>query len=114
MNYTVEQNGSDLEVKLHGEIDHHNAKQTREEIDCLIETSLPKRFYLDLSDITFCDSSGLGLVMGRMKTAAGCGASFILRNPSPAVSRILNIAGMDKLIKIEKTDFAAERNGLRR
>jgi anti-anti-sigma regulatory factor len=40
--------------------------------------------------------------MGRMKKALQFGTAFIIRNPSPAVSRILNIAGMDKLVKIEK------------
>lgn len=91
-----------LQVKLTGEIDHHNAKQAREQIDGLIERNVPKKLYLDLSEITFCDSSGLGLVMGRMKTAAQFGTTFIIRNPSPAVNRILNIAGLDKLVRIEK------------
>jgi len=97
-----------LHVKLTGEIDHHNAKQAREEIDALIERNAPKKLYLDLSNITFCNSSGLGLVMGRMKKAAEFGAAFVIRNPSPAVNRILNIAGMDKLVKIEK--YAAAEN----
>lgn len=102
MNYSYELKNNNLEVKLFGEIDHHTAKLTREGIDELIESNVPKRFCLDLSDITFCDSSGLGLVMGRMKKASLYGTAFIIRNPSPAVSKILNIAGMDKLLKIEK------------
>jgi stage II sporulation protein AA (anti-sigma F factor antagonist) len=102
MNCSYEFRDNALEVKLFGEIDHHNAKQVREEIDGLIERNIPKKLYLDLSEITFCDSSGLGLVMGRMKKAAQFGTVFIIRNPSPAVNRILNIAGMDKLVKIEK------------
>lgn len=105
MNYSYVMNDGILEVKLFGEIDHHNAKVTREGIDALIEKNMPKVFYLNLADITFCDSSGLGLVMGRMKKAAEFNAAFVIRNPSPAVSRILNIAGMDKLLKIEKRSY---------
>ncbi|HAN20905.1 MAG: hypothetical protein A2Y15_04510 [Clostridiales bacterium GWF2_36_10] len=102
MNFLYDLKDNNLEVKLRGEIDHHNAKQVREGIDELIENNAPKKLYLDLSEITFCDSSGLGLVMGRMKKATLFGTAFIIRNPSPAVSRILNIAGMDKLLKIER------------
>lgn len=102
MNYSYKLNDGVLEVKLLGEIDHHNAKTAREGIDGLIVSKAPTRFYLDLSNITFCDSSGLGLVMGRMKKASEIGATFIVQNPSPAVNRILNIAGMDKLLKIER------------
>ncbi|HBR32119.1 MAG: anti-sigma factor antagonist [Eubacteriales bacterium] len=102
MNYTYKINDDILVVKLLGEIDHHNAKTAREGIDGLIESKAPKRLYLDLSAITFCDSSGLGLVMGRMKKASQYGATLIIQNPSCAVSRILNIAGMDKLVKIER------------
>lgn len=102
MNYSYELKNDRLEVKLFGEIDHHNAKQAREGIDGLIESNAPKQLLLDLSSITFCDSSGLGLVMGRMKKAASYGTKFTVLNPSPAVSRILNIAGMDKLIAIER------------
>ncbi|PKM62002.1 MAG: hypothetical protein CVU97_06505 [Firmicutes bacterium HGW-Firmicutes-21] len=103
MNYSYELKNNALEVKLFGEIDHHNAKQAREGIDGLIESTAPKKLFLDLSAITFCDSSGLGLVMGRMKKASLYGTALIIRDPSPAVSRILDIAGMDKLLKIERT-----------
>lgn len=91
-----------LELKLTGEIDHHNARQARTGIDALIELHAPERVYLDLSEISFCDSSGLGLVMGRMKKAADRGGMLIVRDPSAAVSKILHIAGMDKLVKIER------------
>lgn len=103
MNYSYDLKDNTLEIKLFGEIDHHNAKKARQGIDNLIENNVPKRLYLDLSDITFCDSSGLGLVMGRMKKASLYGTAFVIRNPSPAVNKILNIAGMDKLLKIENS-----------
>lgn len=100
MNYTYKIKDNTVEVRLFGEIDHHNARKVREGIDQLIEGNMPRYLYLDLSEITFCDSSGLGLVMGRMKKAAQYKTTLIIVDPSPAVSRILNIAGMDKLLKI--------------
>ena len=53
-----------------GEVDHHNAKTARESIDKRIAEYGSECFGLDLSGVTFCDSSGLGLVMGRMKKCA--------------------------------------------
>ena len=49
-----------LEVKLVGEIDHHSAVSVRSDIDGLIFDIRPKKMVLDLSDISFMDSSGLG------------------------------------------------------
>ena len=87
---------------LFGEIDHHNAAAARAELDRLIESEQAVKFRLDLSGVTFCDSSGLGLVMGRMKKCESLGSDFAVADPSPAAEKILNIAGMDKFIKIER------------
>lgn len=85
-----------------GEVDHHNAKYAREKLDEIIEKEQPVKFRLDLSGVTFCDSSGLGLVMGRMKKCVQHGGELIITNPSGAAMRILEIAGMDKILKIER------------
>lgn len=50
-----------------GDIDHHSAKEIRETIDFSLESSLPEILVLDFKDVTFMDSSGIGLVMGRYK-----------------------------------------------
>ncbi len=62
-----------LRVMLQGEIDHHSAGQLREQIDCRLEELLPKRLILDFTGVTFMDSSGIGLVMGRVRQAAAYG-----------------------------------------
>ena len=87
---------------IRGEIDHHNAKAAREELDSIIAGTRPHCFRLDLSGVSFCDSSGLGLVMGRMRKCNEIGSTLILQNPSEAALRMLSIAGMDKIIKIER------------
>ncbi|MBE6683846.1 MAG: STAS domain-containing protein [Ruminococcaceae bacterium] len=87
---------------IKGEIDHHNAKEARSALDGIIERDRPITFKLELSGVSFCDSSGLGLVMGRMRKCQSVGSNMVVRNPSPAAMRILEIAGMDKIIKIER------------
>ena len=89
-------------ARLSGEIDHHNAAEARAQLDGIIESERPLRFGLDLSGVTFCDSSGLGLVMGRMRKCSDSGSMLVIVNPSPAADKILRIAGMDRIIKIQK------------
>ncbi len=101
MEITSEKRVDETVAFIHGEIDHHNAKAAREKLDKIIENDRPIRFSLDLSNVTFCDSSGLGLVMGRSRKCAAVGSTLVIVNPSGAAQRILEIAGMDKLLKIE-------------
>ena len=98
-----------LVIKLSGEIDHHSAVGVRSEIDTLVFEVRPKKLILELSDITFMDSSGLGLIMGRYALIKDLGGSLLLRAPSSAVMKILKLSGMDRIIDIEKGDIANEK-----
>ena len=90
-----------LWVKPTGDIDHHTAKDMREAIDELIVKNNPGELELDLSAIDFMDSSGLGLVLGRYKKQADTGGKFKIINPSRHIMRILQLAGVEKIIRIE-------------
>jgi stage II sporulation protein AA (anti-sigma F factor antagonist) len=94
-------NGSTVAF-IRGEIDHHNARCAREGLDAIIERDRPVRFGLDLSGVSFCDSSGLGLVMGRMRKCQSVGSSMYVCNPSTEAEKILEIAGIDKILRIER------------
>ena len=67
MYFTHTKDGRTLTAALHGEIDHHSAKTARTQLDLLIERENPKVLRMELADIGFCDSSGLGFIMGRLK-----------------------------------------------
>lgn len=92
-----------LEIKLTGEIDHHSAVSVRSEIDGLIFDLRPQKVVLDLSEISFMDSSGLGLIMGRYSLIKEFGGTLSLRAPTVAVMKILSLAGMERMIKVEKS-----------
>ena len=102
-NFLYRLNDGVLEIKLIGEIDHHNAVNVRSDIDGLIFDKHPERVVLDLSEISFMDSSGLGLIMGRYALVKDLGATLSLRAPTVAVMKILSLAGMERMIKIEKS-----------
>ena len=85
---------------LLGEIDHHGAKRAREEIDGVIAAHHPKYVELVLDGVTFMDSAGLGLMLGRYTRIQEYGGEMVLVNPTPAICKILTLAGADKLFGI--------------
>ena len=93
--------GDMLVVAVSGEIDHHETKNLREEIDEEIMNAIPKKVVFELSRTAFMDSSGLGLILGRYNKAKAVGAEFEIVNPGEKIMRIISMAGVDKLIKIK-------------
>ena len=90
-----------MRAKILGDIDHHSAKGVREKIDKAMLELSPRLVLLDLSAVEFMDSSGLGLILGRYNTATEICAEFKIYSPSSSVKRILELAGIERIIKIE-------------
>ena len=93
-----------LTVALTGEIDHHSAKALREEIDRAIFYHRPKILTLSLSEVSFMDSSGLGLILGRLTRIKELGGELVIADPNLQVLKILRLAGLEKKIRIEKSE----------
>ena len=100
-----------LRVMLQGEIDHHSAGQLREQIDCRLEELLPKRLILDFTGVTFMDSSGIGLVMGRVRQAAAYGGQVEIAVPAGHIRKVMQLSGIDKLANIHAPVHPAEQIG---
>ena len=89
---------------LEGEIDHHTAAALRMEIDDAVQRSKPKTLKLDFADVTFMDSSGIGLVMGRFRTVQPLGGKLVVSNLSPQVYKIMQLAGLEKIVTLSKRE----------
>lgn len=92
--------GTILKIKLRGEIDHHSAVAVRVAIDDMIRSKRPAELLIDMSAVDFMDSSGLGLIMGRYNTMKEIGGQVAVLDPTPATEKIMNLAGMERIIKI--------------
>ena len=90
-----------LLISLCGEVDHHSAAGLRRDVDELLCRLRPVRTVLDLSGVSFMDSSGLGFIMGRYSLLRELGGSLVIAEPSPATQRILSIAGIKRIIPIQ-------------
>ena len=83
---------------LIGEIDHHLAKELRETIDGACQRMNPSLLILDFGGVTFMDSSGIGVILGRLKELQRTGGSLTILNPSAQMKKILKMAGLGDLI----------------
>lgn len=90
-----------LTVYLTGEIDHHSARAMRERADTELVKRRPDTLILDFSGVSFMDSSGVGLVMGRYKTAAALGCGVQVRGLKPRDRRIMELSGLKKLVAFQ-------------
>jgi len=86
---------------LEGEIDHHNAKNIRSEIDDSAQRSHPKLLVLDFRDVSFMDSSGIGLVMGRYSLMQELSGELRVINLSGHIRKVMKLAGLDRLSVLE-------------
>ena len=99
---TYEEHGEALEIRVSGEIDHHCAVAVRAGIDDVLAARRPPRVFLELSGVSFMDSSGLGLIMGRYSLMRKIGGELSVMNPNKRIIDIFELAGLQRMIKIEK------------
>ena len=94
-------------ARIIGDIDHHSAKEMREEIDNAVTRSGAKELELDFREVTFMDSSGIGLVMGRYKLMQETGGKLHLVNIAGHLKKVMVLAGLDRLAILDKPERPA-------
>ncbi|MCR5636291.1 MAG: anti-sigma factor antagonist [Clostridiales bacterium] len=104
MNVNITYESQKLTAKLQGEIDHHSAAPIRKAIDAEIQLSKPQTVILDFSGVTFMDSSGIGLIMGRYRLAQIIKAEIKVVNIPQNLLRMIKLSGIEALgiIKYDK------------
>ncbi|MBQ7886316.1 MAG: anti-sigma factor antagonist [Clostridia bacterium] len=100
----TEKSGEQLIVYLSGEIDHCCAEKLRREIEGCLEDHSIRRLTMDFSRVSFMDSSGIGMLIGRYKTMADRGGSVFARGMQPSVSRLFHMAGLHRIITEQESE----------
>ena len=90
----------ELRIEIVGEIDHHSARSIREGIDAEIYRLHPRQILLDLGHVSFMDSSGLGLLLGRLAAAEQLGSTLKLVNVGERIKKILHLAGASRMTNL--------------
>ncbi len=86
-----------LTAHLIGVLDHHAAAPIRQQIDTAALSCRCHRLVLDLSQLTFMDSSGIGLIMGRYRLMRGQNGTLRVVGATPQVTKMIKLAGLDRL-----------------
>lgn len=69
-------------------------------MDYEIERHMPKKIIFDFNSVTFMDSAGIGLIIGRYRIANMLGGEVEIANVTESIKRILELSGILKIIRV--------------
>lgn len=90
--------GGNLKINLNEELDMNSCKELRTIIDGYIMRYQPEEVTLDLSEVKFMDSSGIGLLIGRYNLIKLMDSKLTILNPSSTVKRVIELSSVGKNI----------------
>ncbi len=93
-----------LTAVLRGELDHHSVSPVRVRIDEELYRMRPRMVVIDIGEVEFMDSAGLGLIMGRLAKIRELGGELTVARPSARAVKMLKMAGLDRLIAKERNE----------
>lgn len=89
-------------VAVRGEIDLYTAPQLRSEFVHALDNGA-RRLIVDMSRVEFCDSTGISVLLSAMKRSREKGGDLILVAPNPAVTKILEVTGLDAVFSVHES-----------
>jgi len=89
-----------LIVDIIEEIDHHSTVKIRTRIDYEIEKNMPKITIFNFRNVTFMDSAGIGMLIGRYKLASCFGGKLYMTNVKSNIKKIFEMTGVLKIVPI--------------
>ena len=105
----ITESGNTLCAVICCEVDHHSAKRIREKIDCAIFESKPQLLLIDFSEVSFMDSSGIAIIIGRARVCEAKGARVEAVGLSPLLMKLVCLAGVDKVKNLTVSGKSNER-----
>lgn len=102
MNIDYIKKDKQLLVEITEDIDHHVAEKIRRKIDEEITRYMPRKTVFDFSSVTFMDSAGIGMIIGRYKMMKLIGGSLEIVNVGTQTKRILEMSGIGKIIPMRE------------
>jgi stage II sporulation protein AA (anti-sigma F factor antagonist) len=87
-----------LYILLKGELDEHYASYTRDTLDKLFSKANFKQVIIDLNELSFMDSTGIGVFIGRYKKLKSKNIPIFICNPSSHAERIFDMTGLYEIM----------------
>ena len=89
-----------LVLELLEEIDHHGVEKIRRKADDEITKYMPRKVVLDFNNVSFMDSAGIGMVLGRYKIVNMLGGTLEMENVSKTIRKIFDMSGITRICPI--------------
>ena len=89
-----------LLIEFTEDIDHHLTEEIRRRVDYEIQSLFPRKIVFDFDRVSFMDSAGIGLLLGRYKLALTYGAKIEIINVKNQIKRILDMSGIGKVMTL--------------
>ena len=96
--FSLEREGSTLILHISEELDHHMAVQVSKTVDTQIEKGNLRVLIFDFTGMTFMDSSGIGMVMGRYRKMNFLGGKTYVTGIGEGVDRIFTMSGLYRIV----------------
>lgn len=90
-----------LYFQITEEIDHHTTEKVRRKMDNEITRFMPRKVVFDFSKVSFMDSAGIGLIIGRYKLSKMLGGITEIINANQSIKKVLEMSGIVKIIPIK-------------
>jgi stage II sporulation protein AA (anti-sigma F factor antagonist) len=96
-----------LLVRLKGELDHHTSVIFREAVEKELQKELICNLVLNLEHLTFMDSSGLGVILGRYQQIKTRKGKLLICSPGGQLKKIMQIGGLLRIIPVYSNEEEA-------
>jgi stage II sporulation protein AA (anti-sigma F factor antagonist) len=90
-----------LQIDITEEIDHDLQERIRTRLDYEIQRFMPRKLILNLDKVTFMDSAGIGLIIGRYKVLKNYGGVMEIQNVNEKIKRVLDMSGIKNIADIK-------------
>ena len=94
-----------LNIMITEEVDHHTTEKMRRKRDYEITRFMPRKVVFDFSKVSFMDSAGIGLLIGRYKLVKLLGGTTEISHCNKSVSKILEMSGILKIIPLKESNM---------
>lgn len=90
-----------LIVSLVGELDHHEARKAMESIEEAIDASMPREIVLDMTELSFMDSSGIAIILKTNRKLNLLNGRMLINCPQSQPMKVLDASGIGRIIPIQ-------------
>jgi len=87
-------------VNLTGELDQSTADKVKLKLTMTISAADIKHIVFNLKGLTFMDSSGIGIILGRYNQVKSIGGRVFVLGMNPTINKMFHMAGLNQIITI--------------